>query len=298
MTRAPEALERLAQNLWLERELLRVDELLVDIPFVVFKGVFLSRRLFGDLTQRVSADNDILVREADGERALRRLLDAGYSPVLVGLDPGDALVRTGQVALELSDEERRPSLDLHVRAFSANFFRVDESWLWENHLRVVELHGRRFRVFDDPLAFVHLVAHYLQHLFEDARLDDVARGVEQIAREVGEEELDDVVRRTVGWRAVWFATAMAGSPFALARDAARSTSFQRRSSALFRRLGIATSPTFLRGAFAVWLTDRKAWPEAARRAFFPAAGELRARYGPGARGALLVRHFRHRLLGR
>jgi len=164
-------LERIATNLRVEEALLGILELLDPLPVVVFKGPLLTRLIYGDLRQRASADNDLWVEEPHVLNALERLLAHGYLPT-PGLDPRAALRRVGQVAL-MHPESRRPSVDLHVQPYSRRFFSVDYARV-STHVRLVALHGRQVRTFDEPLAFTHLVAHFLQHHFELQLVDDIA----------------------------------------------------------------------------------------------------------------------------
>jgi hypothetical protein len=101
--------------------------------------------------------------------ALERLLAHGYRPT-PGLEPQQALRRVGQVALFC--EDGRPSVDLHAEPYSRRFFTVDYARV-QTHVRSVTLHGRQVLTFDEPLAFTHLVAHFLQHHFEVQHLIDI-----------------------------------------------------------------------------------------------------------------------------
>ncbi len=164
-------LERMATNLRMEEALLGLLDLLDSIPVVVFKGPLLTRLIYGDLRQRASADNDLWVAEPHVQVALHRLLAHGYRPT-PGLDAQRALRRVGQVALFAKDA-RQPSVDLHAEPYSRRFFSVDYARVAQ-HVRPTILHGRQVMTFDEPLAFTHLVAHFLQHHFELSMLADIA----------------------------------------------------------------------------------------------------------------------------
>lgn len=163
--------ERLAVNLRVEASLIGALDLLADFPVVVFKGAILTRLIYGDLRARASCDNDIWIRTSVAKSALERLLTAGFRPV-PGLDAHGAFRRTGQVDLWPGGEMGQPSLDLHRAPFSIRYFSVREETLLSN-LMIIRIHDRDVQTFNRRLALTHLVAHYIQHHFDDALLVDV-----------------------------------------------------------------------------------------------------------------------------
>lgn len=197
--------ERLATNLRVEGALLPVLDCLSGLPVVVFKGALLTRLLFGDLRRRASADNDLWVPERYAEEALSRLLSTGFCP-LPGLDASRALKRAGQVALWPGGDFDAVSCDLHLAPFARGMFSVDEDVL-QKHLVVVPLHGREVTTFDKPLAFVHLVAHYLQHRLERSHLWEIA--VAWDSWELEEAELLELAKQTCTQPALEFAVVAA-----------------------------------------------------------------------------------------
>ena len=163
--------ERLATNLRVEGALMDALEILSDFPVVVFKGAVLTRLIYDDLRARASCDNDLWIRAADTQEVLRRLLDAGFRP-LQGLDAEAAVRRTGQVDLWPAGDFKQPSLDLHRSPFSIRYFSVSEETLANNLMSIV-IHDREVQTFNHRLALTHLVAHYIQHHFEEERLVDL-----------------------------------------------------------------------------------------------------------------------------
>jgi hypothetical protein len=165
------SLGSIAWNLALEAELVRVLGVLDPIEVVVFKGPLLTRQIYGDLSARQSADNDLLIRSEDAERTLCALSRDGYR-VLPFDVPERTLAHEGRVTLLKNVASMVHSVDLHVNAFSESLFRVSPE-LVRAHLEPVELHGRRVLRFDRKLAFAHLVAHFVQHRFEEHILRDL-----------------------------------------------------------------------------------------------------------------------------
>lgn len=279
--------EALAQNLRVEGELLRIRAALDGIPFAVFKGPILTKRLFHNLDSRESRDNDILVRQRDGVAALSRLVERGYLPLHEEFEPALVLQRTGQISLAIPGAPERPSLDLHIRAFSDHFFAVDEEFLW-NSLVTTKVQGESFLTFGDDLMFCHLVAHYIQHLFEPEMLRELDRGVEVFCQGGPSSTLVDTVRATVGVRAADFATAMSGRPWREAEIGAGVW-----IANVLREFPLPKT-TLVRGAIALAVSDPSRWSRALFAAFVPSHDELSVRYGDGSYVPLLLKHTLYR----
>jgi Uncharacterised nucleotidyltransferase len=163
--------ERLATNLRVEAALLEALDVLQGFSVIVFKGAILTRLIYGDLRARASSDNDIWIPASEASAALDRLLEAGFLPAQ-GIDARAAVRRVGQVALWPNGDTERPSLDLHLAPFSSRYFSVREEVL-NGNLLAVDIHQREVLTFSRPLAMTHLVAHYIQHHFEDDHLKDL-----------------------------------------------------------------------------------------------------------------------------
>ena len=285
--------ERLASNLRVERALLDALQICQGFEVAVFKGGLLTRRLYGDLRQRASADNDLLVRTADGAAVLDRLTSHGYR-ALPGLDARRALIRTGQVALWPGGNLDAPSLDLHTEAFSRNFFSVAEESVW-SRLETVELHGQRIKTFNAALSLAHLVAHFYQHLLDVSLLPDIARAWERFGASLPRQELLDVTRETCGMPALEYA-------LGLCRHSVRAEMIPvpqtRRVRFLLQNYGpvwLSKRPrSAFRGFLSVCVCGPAQLPRALWRGFFPEGDELVSNYGVGSRFSLVIRHWGHR----
>lgn len=278
---------RLAVNLRVEASLLRVLDLLADLPVVVFKGPTLTRLVYGDLFRRVSGDNDLWVPPSHSMLALERLLARGYRP-LPGLDARRALQRVGQVALGMESGEDRVWVDLHEYPFARRLFQVEEEVLLA-HLMEVDLHGRTIRTFDRPLAFLHMVAHYIQHRFEAEKLPVLAEAWDTWDLDL--PELRWLAERTVTVPALEFALA-AIRPLSR-REIPSIAHF--RSKTILRLLDPARlpekHPLLLKGLQLTLLSPEN-MARTALSAVFLEPDELRYRYGEGPPWRLAVAHLK------
>ncbi|HEY6078301.1 MAG TPA: nucleotidyltransferase family protein, partial [Polyangiaceae bacterium] len=107
------SLGSIAWNLALEAELVRVLGVLDPIEAVAFKGPLLTRQIYGDLSERQSADNDLLVSSQDAQSALRALGVDGYRPLPFEV-PERTLAHTGRLTLVKNVAAMMHSVDLHV----------------------------------------------------------------------------------------------------------------------------------------------------------------------------------------
>lgn len=289
--------EKLATNLRVEDSLLAVMSLLDGLEFVVFKGPILTKMIYGDLRCRASADNDIWVDWDHVFDALDRFLAVGYS-ALPGLDPRAAIVRVGQVALVHADRSR-PSLDLHAEPFSGRFFQVDPQTL-RAHLMEVDVHGVSTKTFRPELAFVHLVAHFIQHHFEEALLPDIWAAWDRWSR-------DESIRQGIFKLAPATCTMPAiALTLRLAAKAVRTeapipvlliSTWGRLRLASVRSL-LATSlgqRAISRKFLALFLVAPTGLLPGIFRATFLAKDDLASRYGAGPYWVLVSRHIRSTL---
>jgi hypothetical protein len=299
-------LERMATNLRIEEALLDVLDLLDSLPVVVFKGPLLTRLIYGDLRQRASADNDIWIAAPHIHTALERLLGHGYQPT-PGLDPQMALRRVGQVAL-FHEDARRPSIDLHAEPYSRRFFSVDYERVAQ-HVRPTVLHGRQVMTFDEPLAFTHLIAHFLQHHFELAMLSDVACAWQRWSALPGfTQSVLALSRVTCTKPALLFTLRLlvrhveeAATPALLrqiqAYDGALTMWERVRSLCVLRRFLFGSSEvrapslSIERKFLALFLVAPQRLPAEMTRSFLLEHDDLVSRYGPGRRDKLLWRHL-------
>ncbi|HSC88141.1 MAG TPA: nucleotidyltransferase family protein [Polyangiaceae bacterium] len=289
------AWERLATNLRVERELLEVLDALAPLHVAVFKGGLLTRRLYGDLAARASADNDLAVRRGDAAAALERLLQRGYR-ALPGLDPRRALTRTGQVALFPEGDVAAVSLDLHVEPFSRNFFAVDEQTIW-SRLEEVELHGRRVWTFDASLTLCHMVAHFVQHLLEAEQLRHIGRAWAAWGHTLDPAALRGLAARTCSVEGLEYALGLAEQlGHTEGRAVTVTTARARWALRRFPAGSLLRLRSSVRGLLAVLVVGPGRLPRALRRGFLPEGDELEALYGAGRGVGALWKHWRHRLL--
>jgi hypothetical protein len=297
-------LERLATNLRVEDALLDILASLDPIPVVVFKGPILTRMIYGDLRKRASADNDIWVSAPAVYQALDRLLDFGYRP-LRELNPRSAIRRVGQVAL-FHPDARVPSVDLHAEPFSGRFFSVNEQLL-RSHLVDFTLHGCTVQTFDRPLAFVHMVAHFIQHHCEEALLTDIGEAwrswshepavriaIFKLAPKTCTVPALLLVLRLIELRLPRHEGTLSPTiPVTVIPMWARV-----RVKTALRLLGGARRPNALLSQFlALFVVAPHRLPLGMVRALLLEQDDLASRYGPGRREALLFQHLRRKLTG-
>ncbi len=274
-----ESLEQIAVNLRLEKALVDATEVLDDIPYAVFKGPILTRQIYGDLSSRISCDNDIWVEPVYGQLALRRLLAAGYRP-LAHLDPFTALRQAGQVALWPQGDLSQPSLDFHVYPFSRRIFQVDEE-LIKRHLVVSRLHGNQVRHFDSVLGLTHLCAHAAQHFFPDEKKKEVRDAFQSFSQKGLLINFIGVAQATCGVRLVQIALLWSGISRVNVEQALGPLAF----GVLRAHSGLVGKPEVSYICRQLWvfcLTFRFAHLPSLWRAIFPSVEELRARYSTGS----------------
>lgn len=267
---------------------------LSGIDFVVLKGGLLTRRIFGDLSRRVSSDNDLLIRSRDAETALARLRAHGFCPRPFVQDLR-ALARSGRIELWPRGDVSEVTLDLHTRAFDPRLFAEDEEFVWSS-IETVELHGRTVRAFDAPLSLAHLAAHTLSHFADPEHLEVLRLAWARLGATTDSARLHRAVARTLGLVAFEFVILLAflgaarpdlpWPPSSRARFAARALNglnWERRSVAVSRILCVLGS------------CPEKV-PRVLAEAIYPGIDELHARYGGGPMPELVLRHLIH--LGR
>ncbi len=294
--------EVLATNLRVEGALVDVLALLADLDVVVFKGPVLTKMIYGDLRRRASADNDIWVRRPQVFEALERLCAQGYRPI-PGLDARAALRRVGQVALFRGDD---PSVDLHAEPFSGRFFSVKAERILA-HLRPCVVGDVSLLTFDEPLAFVHMVAHFVQHHFERALLGDLRSAwIRWSENPEISKTVFALAPETCSMPALALVLTLVkeevGNEWAARRCAIPvgliSMSDRVRVGVVSRFLsrGVDLSP-LVRQFLALFLVAPVRLPREIMRATLLEEDDLVSRYGPGRYEVLLLRHMRAKLGG-
>lgn len=290
-----EALEVLATNLRVEAALWRDLDVLGGLPVAVFKGPVLTRRIYGDLRRRASADNDLWVPPPYTQEAVARFLQRGYRPV-AGLSAEAALRRDGQVALWPDGDDGAVSVDVHAHPFRGTYFDVPAS-LIEAHLEDVRVQGKPVRSFDMPLSFAHLVAHFVQHHFERSLLADIGAAWDawgpQLGAESGFVELAD---RTCTLEAVEYALRGAGRLGHLRSSGLQQSRLRARLCAHFCPPESPPAPV-VRKFFSVFLVAPHKLPRGVLKAVLLEQDDLESRYGAGSRPSLILRHIARTLRG-
>jgi len=291
--------ETIATNLRVLAALHRALDVLSGLPVVVFKGPIWTLRAYGQLGARASADCDLWLPAHAALEALQRLLEAGYAPS-GPIDPQDALRFRGQVALWPARDPSGVSIDLHQRPFARPYFDVEEAVLLE-HLETDLSSGRAVQTFDLGLSFCHAVAHYVQHHFEDQRLDMVRRlwllcigaegmdGRGPLELSAADPGLLELVERTCGRPAAALALHRAADS---SRQPLPSAAGGRRARDVARILASfeGIPPGVARKFLALYLTAPGRLLPGIWGSAFPPSSYLEEQYGPGSRPWLLVRH--------
>jgi hypothetical protein len=284
--RTPADWERLATNLRVESQLLEALDLLEGLAVVVFKGTALTRLLYGDLRLRASSDNDLWVPASNMNEALTRLTRAGYLPP-PHLDARAAMKRVGQVALWKNRDFNLAAVDLHAEPFSRRYFNVSQQLLLQN-LTQVSIQGRGVLTFNPQLALVHLVAHFIQHHFEERLLGDIEQAWRKFRSELTERDWNELATATCSREALHFTLARFGAY--LGRD---ETSLPWRARFTLNAFSSTSGPprNLTRKLLSLFLVDPTRLPGQLLSAFALEADDLRSRYGLGSRPRLLLRHL-------
>lgn len=277
----------IARNLALEAELIRVLQLLEPTRIVSFKGPLLTRKLYGDLSLRVSYDIDILVDRADAQLVLEKLFADGYQGgrfVERREDAWQALrSRKSSVNLFKGVGEHERSLDVHGDAFNPRLFQVSRE-LVEQHLEEAVIHGQKVLTFDTPLAFAHLITHFISHRFELSILRDIGHAWDQWVHELPSAE-DEFWEQTCTREALEYVIT-ASQRRGFAQRPAPLVRTQRAAQVLRffppEKIPEDESAAYQRGFWSTWLVNPKALPGQAWRGIYLSPQELAARYGEPA----------------
>ena len=137
---------------------------LAGIDLIAMKGIYLSEHLYREPGLRQFSDIDLLVREADGDRAIALLSEMGYG--------SETLYMSG--FYELHKDKRRPvhyppmlkngvSIEIHCRLYEDDSpYKVDMDALWENAVDVT-LYGVGVKVFSPEHLLINLCLHLDKH---------------------------------------------------------------------------------------------------------------------------------------
>ncbi len=290
-----EKLAAIAENLRVEGALLPALDALRGLDAVVLKGGLLTRRLYGDLSQRISTDNDLLIRSRDAHEALHRLRCAGFGAA-PGIDALRALERGGRVELSL-EGAAAVTLDVHTRAFDPRLFDEDEEWIW-SALTLADFHGRAVRVMRDPVTLAHVAGHALSHGADQAHLAVLSRAFSLWGHSVDTTELRSALEKTIGRDAFEFSILLLellGEPVELPWQASERA---RTAQLWAQRLSFQKRSLGFRLLFIAGLVGRSRIRRLLSDAVYPGRDELMARYGNSSLPSLLARHLTARIAGR
>ena len=118
-------LRNVARNMRLYHELARILGLLNQhkIPVIILKGAYLAKAVYGNIALRTMADIDLLLKEADLQRAVKLLHDSGYTSDTTWLSTAHLppFIKPGGIRIELHWTLEDP----------ASPFTIDIAGLWE-----------------------------------------------------------------------------------------------------------------------------------------------------------------------
>lgn len=155
------------QNLSAAAETRRLGKLLdaAGIDWITFKGLPLAIQAYETLSIKMANDIDILIAEADSDRACQLLRDAGYLRFAPGPEVrDDQLARWMQVSKESGwrHPERGLIVELHGRLM-ANPALLPQATLASPRKRVAIAKGIDVPTMGDGLLFPYLFAHGAHH---------------------------------------------------------------------------------------------------------------------------------------
>lgn len=290
---SPLGMNYIARNLALESELLRVVELLHPHRVISFKGPLLTRLIYGSLSERVSFDIDVLVEPGDFEDVLNRLEADGYRGQRY-VDPKRTLLsKKGSVNLYKGQGAQLRSIDVHLSAFNPHLFSVSPE-LVQRHVVSQSIHGRSVLTFDVPLAFVHLISHFISHRFEFEMLRDIGHAWDRWHEELEPWLEGDLLAATCTQEAFEYAlTASRSLGYCSAPLPRVSTT---RAKLVLRgfpveRLSEDASLGYVRGFWSTYLVNPWALPRQAWSGIYLSPQDLAARYQESPSLELMWRRF-------
>lgn len=156
------------RNLALTAELVRIWSLLrkAGVEIIPFKGPTLALLAYGDLSLRMFADLDILVKEADVDRAVEALFADGYTLEYEFTPRQGRGYRAAECALQLRHAGRDSTVELHwllTERYLSVDLRIDELWQRSGHIQVGRLTMKSLAPED---LFLYLCVHGSKHRWE------------------------------------------------------------------------------------------------------------------------------------
>jgi hypothetical protein len=183
------------QNMLMSTELIKVMKLLEAnaIEAIAFKGPALAQQAYGNITLRQYVDLDILVDEADLQRALNALKTQEYT-----LDEAlfqkviDAPSIFHDVTLSAKNSIQ---IELHWKLFSDEFQTNIETLNIKENLDEVELLNHKLKSFQKEVLILYLSIHGAKHNWERVEwLVDIVRFIEKNG--IDWEKLTELMHKT------------------------------------------------------------------------------------------------------
>ncbi len=145
-------------------ELLGINKILSEngVDFLNLKGLALSQELYGNITDRLSLDIDLLIRAADIERSLELLQGLGYSLIRSERDVDPGLFRKVKKNYTLIHPQKRVICELHWELFS-NPYLVNGPELGHEDPSSVVIEGQSLPVMNRTNQILYLCLHGTYH---------------------------------------------------------------------------------------------------------------------------------------
>lgn len=160
--------EGMRRNFVLTAELLRIFSLFekLGIEIIPFKGPTLAVAAYGDLSLRMFADLDILVREKDLDRAVATLVDDGYELEYALTPKQEHIYRKTECALQLRHPDRNSVVELHW-LLTERYLSIDLqiAELWERR-RKTKIGKRTMMSLAPEDLFLYVCVHGSKHRWE------------------------------------------------------------------------------------------------------------------------------------
>jgi len=170
------------------------------IPVVVLKGAHLAKVVYGNIALRRMCDLDLLFKKADLPKAVKTLLDMGYSPIKpFGIEEEcsrrhhlPAFVKKDAVPIEIHWHIELPDTP----------FSIDIDGLWER-ARPVTINDVQVLVLSPEDLILHLCLHATAHILDDIGLKPFYDLSEVIRYYQAKDEMDwNLLQlRSKEWRA-------------------------------------------------------------------------------------------------
>jgi hypothetical protein len=152
-------------SLILTAQMIRLLELLAQhgIEAVPFKGPILAWCAYGDLSLRYYADIDLVVQEADVDKAKSLLAAEGYvRPASFSIND-EVILRKWGYSYELENPESKIKVELHWRLAPTYLsFNFDYQLLWQNR-QAIQLLASTIKTFSPEDTFLILCMHATKH---------------------------------------------------------------------------------------------------------------------------------------